>query len=84
MFVPVDVIKERLQVQSNRADNHYKGSIDALKTILKEEGTRGLYKGYFATLSSYGPFSALYFLIYEEVKTHYKVRLTFYSHLCYI
>jgi hypothetical protein len=35
---------------------------------VKNEGLRGLYRGYVATLSSFGPFSALYFLIYEESK----------------
>ena len=65
--MPVDVVKERLQVQSNRTDSAYKGSIDAFRTIIKQEGLRGLYKGYSATLFSYGPFSATYFLLYEEV-----------------
>ena len=69
VFVPVDVIKERLQVQSNThsSTTHYKGSLDALRTIVRSEGLRGIYKGYIATLLSYGPFSAVYFLLYEEV-----------------
>lgn len=71
-FVPVDVIKERLQVtQSIGNFNPYRGSFHALKTIFKEEGLRGMYKGYAATVLSYGPFSALYFLFYERVKKHY-------------
>lgn len=69
IFVPVDVVKERLQVQSNRLESTYKGSIDAFRTIVKQEGARGLYKGYTATLFSYGPFSAMYFLLYEEVRS---------------
>lgn len=67
-FVPVDVIKERMQIQSNQYKNPYRNSADALKTILRQEGVRGIYKGYYATLSSFGPFSALYFLMYEESK----------------
>jgi hypothetical protein len=75
VFVPVDVIKERLQVQrsslavssSQVAGAPYKGSVHALRTIFAEEGFRGVYKGYGATLMSFGPFSALYFLFYEEV-----------------
>lgn len=64
----MDVIKERLQVQSTQIHNvRYKGSVDALRTILQQEGMRGLYKGYGATLFSYGPFSAFYFLFLEEV-----------------
>eukprot|EP00904_Undaria_pinnatifida_P005435 jgi/Undpi1/2020/HiC_scaffold_12.g05406.m1 len=91
IFVPVDVVKERLQVQQhsgkatlprlppvNRgggADGGareppppYRGSADALKTIMKAEGFRGIYKGYLATLASFGPFSALYFAFYEQAK----------------
>jgi hypothetical protein len=64
----VDVVKERLQVQSNRPERQYAGSLDALKTIVREEGVRGLYKGYTATVFSYGPFSAIYFPLYEWVR----------------
>lgn len=46
---------------------NYRGSIHALRTIFKEEGVRGVYRGYGATLFSFGPFSAFYFLFYEEV-----------------
>ena len=90
MFVPVDVVKERLQVstfspgtkfghihsiQGNISDNAdrlfrprpYRGSLHALVTIFNEEGLRGIYKGYGATVFSYGPFSALYFFFYEQV-----------------
>eukprot|EP01035_Chromulina_nebulosa_P018562 gene18562-24285_t len=72
LFVPVDVIKERLQVQSlSQIKNQilYKGSIDAVNKIWKNEGLRGIYKGYGATVLSYSPFSALYFLLYEETKS---------------
>ena len=80
IFVPVDVIKERLQVQITSKDStmtlknrpqlhHYHGSLDALIQISRTEGLRGIYKGYGATLLSYGPFSALYFFLYEEVRT---------------
>lgn len=81
VFVPVDVVKERLQVQIQfplGTELHnlknpsvglplYNGSLDALIQICKNEGLRGIYKGYGATLLTYGPFSALYFFLYEEV-----------------
>ncbi|RYH29834.1 solute carrier family 25 protein [archaeon] len=67
-FIPVDVVKERLQVQSTcNTGYQYRGSLDAFATILRQEGFRGLYKGYWATLFSYGPFSSIYFWIFEEV-----------------
>eukprot|EP00752_Nemacystus_decipiens_P014686 g13082.t1 len=87
VFVPVDVVKERLQVQRTGVAMPstldgvgggggvgkapvppYRGSADTLKTILRTEGLRGIYKGYLATLASFGPFSALYFMFYEQAK----------------
>eukprot|EP00934_Nitzschia_sp_Nitz4_P004058 Nitzschia sp. Nitz4//scaffold13_size275219//56687//57844//NITZ4_000851-RA/size275219-exonerate_protein2genome-gene-0.43-mRNA-1//-1//CDS//3329535945//4048//frame0 len=69
IYVPVDVIKERLQVQhANQATTNYKGGGDALVRILRTEGLSGIYKGYGATLLSFGPFSALYFVFYEKFK----------------
>jgi hypothetical protein len=70
----VDVIKERLQVTQRTPaagySNPYKGSIHAFRVISREEGIAGMYKGYGATLLSYGPFSALYFLFYEKVPSY--------------
>lgn len=68
IFVPIDVIKERLQVQSNLKLYNYKGGLDALREIASKEGVRGIYKAYGATIMSFGPFSALYFLFYENFK----------------
>lgn len=70
VYVPVDVIKERLQVQhsSMKTSNSYTGSYDALIKIAKTEGMGGVYKGYAATLASFGSFSAFYFMFYERLK----------------
>lgn len=77
VFVPVDVLKERLQVQTeitsttSKSSNpyYYKNSRDGIRQILSQEGLRGLYKGYGATLLSYGPMSAIYFVFYENLKS---------------
>ena len=57
IYVPVDVIKERLQVQHRRSSApglaasgsdggvRYRGSYDALRKILRTEGLGGIYKG---------------------------------------
>ena len=63
IYVPVDVLKERLQVS-----NTYRNSWHGLSEIVKHEGLSGLYKGYGATLASFGPFSAFYFLFYAKSK----------------
>ena len=35
---------------------------------MRIEGVRGIYRAYGATVCSFGPFSALYFLFYEYFK----------------
>nr|XP_006011130.1 PREDICTED: mitochondrial brown fat uncoupling protein 1 isoform X1 [Latimeria chalumnae]XP_014353244.1 PREDICTED: mitochondrial brown fat uncoupling protein 1 isoform X1 [Latimeria chalumnae] len=44
---PTDVVKVRFQAQTNLEDTkrRYKGTLHAYKTIAKEEGVRGLWKG---------------------------------------
>lgn len=80
IYVPVDVVKERMQIQHK--DQHsqhgmgYRNSWDALRKIAATEGTAGVYKGYAATLGSFGPFSALYFMLYEQFKYWTRLRLT--------
>ena len=78
VFVPVDVIKERMQVQGllqghmkpngGNSSTYYRNTVDAVKQIIKHEGVSGFYKGYGATLLSFGPFSAVYFALYENMK----------------
>ena len=81
LWVPIDVTKERLQIQEgcvqqsqqhherkSMTTTNYRGSYDALRTIVRTEGLRGIYKGYGATVASFGPFSAFYFMFYEQIK----------------
>lgn len=73
LFVPVDVIKERMQVQgaaaaSSSSPSYYRSTAHAVRSIMRGEGLRGIYKGYWATVGSFGPFSALYFAFYEAIK----------------
>ena len=73
LFVPIDVVKERMQTQyaisNNRVSQNYRGSFDAVASILRADGIRGIYRGYGATVLSFGPFSALYFMFYEQFKS---------------
>jgi len=75
VFVPVDVVKERMQVYQtfdktpSNAGLIYRNSWDSFRKILSKEGVGGIYRGYGATLLSFGPFSALYFVGYEKAKT---------------
>lgn len=65
VWVPIDVVKERLQAQSPSVAGRYRNSLDALRTIARNEGVAGLYKGYWSTLASFGPYSGMYFLSLE-------------------
>ena len=68
IFVPVDIIKERRQVQSNLKVYEYTSDFNAFRQIINTEGVRGMYRAYWATVASFGPFSALYFTFYEYFK----------------
>ncbi|GAX23636.1 hypothetical protein FisN_12Hh209 [Fistulifera solaris] len=77
IYVPVDVVKERMQVQHKTGGKlTYRNSWDALQKIAATEGLTGIYKGYAATLGSFGPFSALYFVCYERFKYWTRLHLT--------
>lgn len=83
LWVPIDIIKERLQVllifsffltffykvQQNLKFYSYNNSFDAMKQIVRNEGFLGLYRAYGATLASFGPFSAFFFVFYEKLKS---------------
>lgn len=82
--MPVDVIKERMQVQRRGIGGTYtaypglpvyKNSFQALYSTIQSEGLFGIYRGYGATLLSFGPFSALYFMFYEEVCSSMTLRV---------
>lgn len=64
-WVPIDVIKERCQSQGPDVRGRYRSSYDAFKCVAQREGFRGIYKGYYITVGSFGPFSAVYFAAYE-------------------
>lgn len=76
LWVPHDVLKERLQVQ--REKNQSKIIFDNIR----KNGIRSLYKGYWVTLGTFGPNSALYLLSYEFFKEKIlHQELTFYNTL---
>ncbi|KAK7886489.1 hypothetical protein WMY93_026110 [Mugilogobius chulae] len=69
---PIWVTKTRLVLQydAGLSGKHYKGMVDALVKIYRQEGLAGLYKGYIPGLfgTSHG---ALQFMAYEELKRDY-------------
>lgn len=68
---PTDVISTRLYNQgvcSNGKGIYYSGVIDCFIKILKAEGPRGFYKGFWPHYIRIGPHSALVLLFFDELK----------------
>ncbi|EGW32805.1 uncharacterized protein SPAPADRAFT_60150 [Spathaspora passalidarum NRRL Y-27907] len=68
---PLDVVKTRLQAQGDAIaymPSKYNGFWHTLKTILAEEGVRGLYRGLVPITIGYLPTWTIYFTIYEKGK----------------
>lgn len=71
---PLDLIRKRLQVQGPTRSKYvhknipvYKGVFRTLQSILKKEGTRGLYRGLTVSLFKAAPASAVTMWTYERV-----------------
>jgi hypothetical protein len=75
VYVPSEVLKTRLQLQGRynnpyfKAGYNYRGTFDAVKTIVRTEGPLTLFHGYRATLYRDLPFSALQFMFYEQFQS---------------
>ncbi|KAK9461841.1 mitochondrial carrier domain-containing protein [Lipomyces oligophaga] len=75
IYVPSEVLKTRMQLQG-RYNNpyftsgyNYRGSWDAMKTIIRQEGWSAMFFGYKATLVRDLPFSALQLTFYERFRS---------------
>ncbi|KAL0978549.1 hypothetical protein UPYG_G00172000 [Umbra pygmaea] len=66
--VPTEVVKQR--TQASRSSNTYQ----VLMSTLKEEGVRGLYRGYRSTVLREIPFSLVQFPLWEYLKTRWSRR----------
>jgi hypothetical protein len=75
VYVPSEVLKTRLQLQGRYNNPHfksgynYRGTADAFRTIVRQEGYSALFHGYKATIFRDLPFSALQFAFYEQEQT---------------
>ncbi|KAJ6619553.1 mitochondrial NAD transporter [Mycena sp. CBHHK59/15] len=67
---PLDVVKTRLQAQRAIQGHHgYEGILDTVKSIVKHDGLRGFYRGLGPTILGYLPTWAIYFSVYDGIKT---------------
>ncbi|KJP84983.1 hypothetical protein AK88_01053 [Plasmodium fragile] len=63
LFVPIDVIKERLQAQRYLQLKEYKTSYHLVKDLIRKEGFFRMYRGYISTCLTYGMFGGSFFFL---------------------
>ncbi|KAJ7644339.1 mitochondrial NAD transporter [Roridomyces roridus] len=67
---PLDVVKTKLQAQRAVQGHHtYEGILDIVKSIFRHDGLRGFYRGLGPTILGYLPTWAIYFSVYDGIKT---------------
>lgn len=64
---PVWVLKTRFELQTYKEDGNYRSLRDAVRTIVKEEGFWGFYRGLIPALAGV-THGAVMFVAYEEIK----------------
>ncbi|KAG6899687.1 hypothetical protein C0993_007948, partial [Termitomyces sp. T159_Od127] len=69
---PLDVVKTKLQAQRTiQGQRGYLGIVDTVKTIISDNGIRGLYRGLGPTILGYLPTWAIYFAVYDGIKVYF-------------
>ncbi|KAM0982787.1 hypothetical protein ACFX2A_015948 [Malus domestica] len=69
LTTPLDVIKTRLQVQGSTL--RYKGWLDAIHSVWRAEGAKGMFRGSVPRITWYVPASALTFMAVEFLREHF-------------
>eukprot|EP01080_Neovahlkampfia_damariscottae_P008188 gene8188-16_t len=72
VLTPVDMVKNRLQIQSYAAEKSYTGPFDCFAKVLKTEGLKGVFQGFFTTCAMRFVGIPFYFLSYESTKNYLK------------
>lgn len=70
---PFTIIKTRMEY-SGAGGHAYTGTLQALSSIWRTEGVRGMYAGLAPTALSQAPFSALYYLFYTRLQVRWCTR----------
>ncbi|KAK1272443.1 Mitochondrial carnitine/acylcarnitine carrier-like protein [Acorus gramineus] len=64
VFVPIDVVSQKLMVQGFSGHANYNGGLDVARRIIKSDGIRGLYRGFGLSVMTYSPSSAVWWASY--------------------
>jgi len=70
---PLDLVRRRLQIQGMAGQAVYSGMIDAFKTIVRNEGWRGLYGGMIPNILKVVPAVSISYVTYETMKKQLQV-----------
>ncbi|XP_039116107.1 mitochondrial adenine nucleotide transporter ADNT1 [Dioscorea cayenensis subsp. rotundata] len=65
---PMDMVRGRITVQTEKSPYQYSGMFHALRTVFREEGFRALYKGWLPSVIGVIPYVGLNFAVYESLK----------------
>nr|TKS00553.1 hypothetical protein D5086_0000181840 [Populus alba] len=64
VFVPIDVISQKLMVQGYSGHEKYNGGLDVARKIIRTDGIRGFYRGFGLSVMTYSPSSAVWWASY--------------------
>ncbi|KAH7673365.1 solute carrier family 25 member 44 protein [Dioscorea alata] len=64
VFVPIDVVSQKLMVQGYSGYTKYNGGLDVARKLIKSDGVRGLYRGFGLSVMTYSPSSAVWWASY--------------------
>ncbi|XP_004491890.1 uncharacterized protein [Cicer arietinum] len=64
VFVPIDVVSQKMMVQGYSGHARYSGGMDVARKILRSDGIRGLYRGFGLSALTYSPSSAVWWASY--------------------
>lgn len=65
---PLDVVKTRLM---NETTGHYKGAIDVAKSIFRDHGPVGFFRGFLPAFIRLAPHTMLTFVFLEELRVYF-------------
>ncbi|KAJ7974291.1 Solute carrier family 25 member 44 [Quillaja saponaria] len=64
VFVPIDVVSQKLMVQGYSGHVRYSGGLEVARMVLKSDGIWGLYRGFGLSIMTYSPSSAVWWASY--------------------
>ncbi|RCH79844.1 hypothetical protein CU097_001938, partial [Rhizopus azygosporus] len=73
-MTPLDVIKTRLQESSKNGINEYKGTLDGLVKIFRNEGLFALWRGLVPGLIMALPATAIYYVGYDHMRDYARLK----------